>query len=171
MIKAVFANLQTAQPQNHFTVGIRDDVTATSLEYDRAFSLEKPEVYRALFYGLGSDGTVGANKDSIKIIGEKTGNFAQAYFVYDSKKSGAMTVSHLRFGPRPIRSTYLISDANFVGCHHPVFLERFDLLDRAAHGATFLLNTPLPPDRVWKRIPEQMQRTILEKQLRFFVID
>ena len=171
MIRAVFDNLTKTQPRNHFTVGIRDDVSGTSLDYDPAYSVEKDDVFRAVFYGLGSDGTVGANKDSIKIIGENTAHFAQAYFVYDSKKAGAITVSHLRFGPRPIRSTYLISQANFVGCHQPLFLERFDVLERAAPGGTFLLNTPFPPDRVWERLPERVQRAIHDKRLRFFVID
>lgn len=171
MMRAVFDNLTKTEPRNHFTVGIRDDVSWTSLEYDPAFSVEADDVCRAVFYGLGSDGTVGANKESIKIIGENTEHHAQGYFVYDSKKAGAVTVSHLRFGPRPIRSTYLISRANFVGCHQPFFLERYDVLERAAHGATFLLNTPCPPDRVWERLPERVQRAIHDKALRFFVID
>ena len=171
MIHAVFDNLAETRPWNHFTIGIRDDVSGTSLDYEPAFSVEKDDVFRAVFYGLGSDGTVGANKDSIKIIGEKTALFAQAYFVYDSKKAGAMTVSHLRFGPQPIRSTYLISQANFVGCHQPFFLERFDVLERAAPDGTFLLNTPFPPDRVWERLPERVQRAIHDKRLRFFIID
>ena len=171
MIHAVFDNLAETRPRNHFTIGIRDDVSGTSLDYEPAFSVEKDDVFRAVFYGLGSDGTVGANKDSIKIIGEKTGLFAQAYFVYDSKKAGAMTVSHLRFGPQPIRSTYLISQANFVGCHQPCFLERFDVLERAAPDGTFLLNTPFPPDRVWERLPERVQRAIHDRRLRFFIID
>ncbi len=171
MVRAVFDNLSGAEPHNHFTIGIRDDVSGASLDFDPAFSVEADDVSRAVFYGLGSDGTVGANKDSIKIIGEKTGLFAQGYFVYDSKKSGAMTVSHLRFGPRPIRSTYLISQANFVGCHQPLFLERHDVLERAAPGATFLLNTPLPPDRVWESLPGHVRRAVHGKALRFFVID
>ncbi len=171
MIHAVFDSLVKTEPRNHFTVGIRDDVSGTSLDYDPAFSVEPDDVFRAVFYGLGSDGTVGANKDSIKIIGEETKHFAQGYFVYDSKKAGAMTVSHLRFGPRPIRSTYLISQANFVGCHQPFFLERFDMLERAAPGGTFLLNTPFSPDRVWERLPERAQCAIHDKRIRFFVID
>ena len=122
MVKAVFDNLAKESPKNHFTIGIQDDVTGTSLDYEPSFSIEEPDVFRAVFFGLGSDGTVGANKESIKIIGEETDNYAQAYFVYDSKKAGAVTISHLRFGPRPIRSTYLVSQANFVGCHQPGFL-------------------------------------------------
>ena len=171
MIRAVFDNLVKTEPRNHFTVGIRDDVSGTSLAYDPAFSVEEDDVFRAVFYGLGSDGTVGANKDTIRIIGEETGQFAQGYFVYDSKKAGSVTVSHLRFGPRPIRSTYLISQAQFVGCHQPSFLERYDVLDRAAPGATFLLNTPFRADRVWERLPGRVQRAIHDKALRFFVID
>src|SRR5207244_11694169 len=128
--KAVFDNLPKPQPKNHFTVGIRDDVSQTSLDYDESFSIESGETFRALFYGLGSDGTVGANKESIKIIGENTDHYAQGYFVYDSKKSGATTVSHLRFGAKPIRSTYLISEANFIGCHQEHFLERFNVAEK-----------------------------------------
>lgn len=128
MIKAIFDNLATTEPKHHFTVGINDDVTQTSLDYDSEFSIEGDNIIRAIFYGLGSDGTVGANKNSIKIIGEETDNYAQGYFVYDSKKSGSVTVSHLRFGSQPIRSSYLISRANFVACHQSILLERFDLL-------------------------------------------
>lgn len=171
MARGIFEHLAEAKPKRHFTIGIHDDVGQTSLGYDAEFSVEKDSVFRALFYGLGSDGTVGANKDSIKIIGEKTPLHAQAYFVYDSKKSGAMTVSHLRFGPEPIRSTYLISQAQFVACHQHLFLERFDLLDRAAPGGTFLLNSPFPPNRVWERLPEEVQRALKAKGLRFYVID
>ena len=171
MVKGVFENLALPQPRKHFTVGIRDDVSGTSLDYDPSFAVEAGDVFRAVFYGLGSDGTVGANKETIKIIGGETENFAQGYFVYDSKKAGSVTVSHLRFGPRPIRSTYLVSQAQFVGCHQPFFLERFDVLERAAPGATFLLNTPFPPDHVWERLPERVQRAIHDKGLKFFVID
>ena len=142
MIKAVFDNLAQAKPKNHFTIGINDDVSHTSLDFDPNYSSEAPNVVRAVFYGLGSDGTVGANKNSIKIIGENTENYAQGYFVYDSKKSGSMTVSHLRFGPKPIHSTYLISSANFVACHQWIFLERYDMLKDAVPGGVFLLNTP-----------------------------
>ena len=171
MVKAVFDELKKDAPKNHFTVGINDDVTHTSLDYDPSFSTEDPSVVRCLFYGLGSDGTVGANKNSIKIIGEDTENYAQGYFVYDSKKSGTITVSHLRFGPRPIRSSYLVSRANFVGCHQFNFMERLDMLGAAEPGATFLLNSPYGPEEVWERIPDSAQRHIIDKKLRFFVID
>ncbi len=171
MVKGVFDELAAGRPRNHFTVGIRDDVTHTSLDYDPAFSTEDPATIRAVFYGLGADGTVGANKNTIKIIGEATDFHAQGYFVYDSKKSGSMTVSHLRFGPRPIRSTYLISRANFVACHQFPFLERLDVLEAAEPGAVFLLNSPYPADEVWGRLPRPMQEGIIRKKLRFFVID
>src|SRR5437899_8033902 len=171
MVKAVFDNLASACPKNHFTVGINDDVSQGSLAYDEEFSTESPKVVRALFYGLGSDGTVGANKNSIKIIGENTDNYAQGYFVYDSKKAGAVTVSHLRFGPDPIRSTYLITRANFVACHQFQFLDRFDVLSAAEDKATFLLNSPFDAEGIWGHIPRQVQETILKKKLRFFVID
>jgi pyruvate-ferredoxin/flavodoxin oxidoreductase len=171
MIKAVYDNLAEPEPKNHFTVGIDDDVTFTSLPYDPEFSVEPDDVIRALFYGLGSDGTVGANKNSIKIIGEETENYAQGYFVYDSKKSGTLTVSHLRFGPRPIHSTYQVTSAQFVACHQPVFLDRYDMLKFAAPGGTFLLNTHYGPDVVWDRLPRSMQQTILDKKLKFYVID
>jgi len=146
MVKAVFDNAASDKPKNHFTVGIVDDVTHTSLEFDPEFSTEDPKTVRALFYGLGADGTVSANKNSIKIIGEETESNAQGYFVYDSKKAGAVTVSHLRFGPRPIHSTYLISRASFVACHQFSFLERVDMLRAAEPGATFLLNSPYGPE-------------------------
>ena len=152
-------------------MGIQDDVTHTSLEYDADFSTEDPRTVRALFYGLGSDGTVGANKNSIKIIGKGTDNFAQGYFVYDSKKAGAVTVSHLRFGTEPIRSTYLITKANFVACHQFQFMDRIDVLAAAEPGATFLLNAPFGPEEIWNSIPRQTQETIIRKKLRFFVID
>ncbi|MCE0521804.1 MAG: pyruvate:ferredoxin (flavodoxin) oxidoreductase [Methylacidiphilales bacterium] len=171
MIKAVFDNLTAPEPKNHFTVGIDDDVTHTSLAVDPAFSTEPDDMVRAVFYGLGSDGTVGANKESIKIIGENTDNYAQGYFVYDSKKSGSMTISHLRFGPRPIRSTYLVSKANFVGCHVPGFLDRYDVLKDLVEGGTFLLNTPFAADKVWDCLPEPAQRQLIDKRARFFVID
>ncbi|MBV8378158.1 MAG: pyruvate:ferredoxin (flavodoxin) oxidoreductase [Verrucomicrobia bacterium] len=171
MVKAVFDNLAQKSPKNHFTIGIHDDVTGTSLEYDPAFSVEEPDVFRAVFFGLGSDGTVGANKESIKIIGEKTDNYAQAYFVYDSKKAGAITISHLRFGPRPIRSTYLVSQANFVGCHQPGFLERYAVLEPLLPLGTFLLNTPLGPEDVFAHLPSAAQQQLMEKRPRFFVID
>jgi pyruvate-ferredoxin/flavodoxin oxidoreductase len=171
MVKAVFDELKKPDPKNHFTVGIVDDVTHTSLSYDPEFSTEDPRTVRALFYGLGSDGTVGANKNSIKIIGKGTNNYAQGYFVYDSKKAGAVTVSHLRFGPDPIRSTYLISKANFVACHQFQFLDRIDVLAAAETGATFLLNSPFGPEEIWDHVPRQVQETIIKKKLRFFVID
>jgi pyruvate-ferredoxin/flavodoxin oxidoreductase len=171
MVKGVFDEMSKANPKNHFTVGIHDDVTHTSLAYDPSFSTEDPSTVRGIFYGLGADGTVGANKNSVKIIGEDTENYAQGYFVYDSKKSGAVTISHLRFGPKPIHSTYLISQASFVACHQFVFLERFDVLKAAAPGATFLLNSPYGPEEVWDHIPRTTQEHILEKKLRLFVID
>jgi pyruvate-ferredoxin/flavodoxin oxidoreductase len=171
MAAAVFAELENATPKNHFVVGITDDVTHHSLRCDPGFSTEDPETVRALFYGLGADGTVGANKNSIKIIGEETENFAQGYFVYDSKKSGAMTVSHLRFGKKPIRASYLISRASFVACHQFSFLERIDVLEHAEPGATFLLNSPYGPEEVWDQLPRPLQERIIGNKLRFFVID
>jgi pyruvate-ferredoxin/flavodoxin oxidoreductase len=171
MVKGVFDELQKAKMQNHFTIGINDDVTHTSLAYDPEFSTEDPRTVRALFYGLGSDGTVGANKNSIKIIGSETPGYAQGYFVYDSKKSGSMTTSHLRFGPDPILSTYLITKANFVACHQSSFLERMDMLAAAAPGAVFLLNTPFGPEQIWQHLPRTTQETILNKKLQFYVID
>ncbi|WP_414566815.1 MULTISPECIES: pyruvate:ferredoxin (flavodoxin) oxidoreductase [unclassified Anabaena] len=171
MVKAVFDNLAQPQPKNHFTVGINDDVSHTSLSFDPNFSTEADNVVRAMFYGLGSDGTVGANKNSIKIIGEETDNYAQGYFVYDSKKSGSITVSHLRFGPQPIRSTYLIDKANFIGCHHWGFLERIDVLKAAVNGATLLLNSPYDADTVWEYLPQKVQQQIIDKQLKFYVIN
>jgi pyruvate-ferredoxin/flavodoxin oxidoreductase len=171
MIKGVFENLAAEGTKNHFTIGIHDDVTHTSLAYDPDFSIEPDDVVRGIFYGLGSDGTVGANKNSIKIIGEDTDNYAQGYFVYDSKKAGAVTVSHLRFGPRPIRSTYLVSQANFLACHQWVFLERYDMLQYVVDGGVFLLNSTYGPDEVWDHLPRRMQEQIIEKHLRFYVID
>ncbi|MCS6770790.1 MAG: pyruvate:ferredoxin (flavodoxin) oxidoreductase [Kiritimatiellae bacterium] len=171
MVKAVFDELKKDKPKNHFTVGIHDDVSHTSLEYDRSFIIEPDDVVRAMFFGLGADGTVGANKNSIKIIGEETNFYAQGYFVYDSKKSGSQTVSHLRFGPRPIRSTYLIQSANFIGCHQFHFLEKVDVLKQAAPGCVFLLNSPFGPEEVWDRLPGRVQRQILEKKMKFYVID
>jgi pyruvate-ferredoxin/flavodoxin oxidoreductase len=171
MIKAVFDNLAEAKPKNHFTIGINDDLSNTSLPYDETFSVEPENVVRALFYGLGADGTVGANKNSIKIIGENTDNYAQGYFVYDSKKSGSTTVSHLRFGPNPIRSTYLITQANFIACHQPVFLERYDMLKNSVPGGTFLLNSRYSAEQVWDTLPRLIQTQIIEKHLRFYVID
>lgn len=171
MIKAVFDNLKEDTPKSHFTVGINDDVNYTSLEYDHNFDIESSEVVRALFYGLGSDGTVGANKNSIKIIGEHTSNYAQGYFVYDSKKAGALTVSHLRFGPKEIRSTYLITKANFIACHQTVFIEKYDLLKDLVDGGIFLLNTPYAADEVWGTLPKTMQKQIIDKKAKLYVID
>ncbi len=171
MVKGVFDHLAQAQPQNHFTIGINDDLNHTSLTFDPNFSTEADNVVRAMFYGLGADGTVGANKNSIKIIGEETDNYAQGYFVYDSKKSGSMTVSHLRFGPVPIRSTYLIDKANFIGCHHWGFLERVDVLKAAIPGATLLLNSPYSADTVWEHLPAKIQEEIISKQLKLYIIN
>ncbi|MDW8053508.1 MAG: pyruvate:ferredoxin (flavodoxin) oxidoreductase [Anaerolineae bacterium] len=171
MVKAIFDELAKPQPKNHFTVGIHDDVTFTSLDYDPSFDIEPRDVVRAVFWGLGSDGTVGANKNSIKIIGEETSNYAQGYFVYDSKKSGARTVSHLRFGPRPIRSPYLISKATFIGVHQFGFLERYDVLEQAEPGAVVLLNSPYGPDEVWEHLPKPVQEHIVNKHLQLYVID
>lgn len=171
MAKAIYDELLRERPKNHFTIGINDDVSGTSLEYDHHFDLEADDVVRAVFFGLGADGTVGANKNSIKIIGEETDNFAQGYFVYDSKKSGAMTISHLRFGPRPIGAHYLIKQANFVACHQATFIEKFDVLCYAAPKGVFLLNTPHSADTVWEHLPREVQKQIVDKQLKFYVID
>jgi pyruvate-ferredoxin/flavodoxin oxidoreductase len=173
MAKAVFDELERESPKRHFTVGIVDDVSHTSLDVDPSFTTEADDVVRAVFYGLGADGTVGANKNSVKIIGEGTDLYAQGYFVYDSKKSGAMTTSHLRFGPHPIRSSYLIGSgqANFVACHQFNFLERMDVVDVTAPGATFLLNSPFGADTVWDHLPVEIQRGIIDKGLKFYVVD
>jgi pyruvate-ferredoxin/flavodoxin oxidoreductase len=171
MAKAVFDEIKKSAPKNHFTVGIHDDVTHTSLEYDSEFSTEDPGTVRALFHGLGSDGTVGANKNSIKIIGKNTDNYSQGYFVYDSKKAGSVTVSHLRFGPRPIRSSYLITKASFVACHQFQFIERTNVLDCAEPGATFLLNAPFGAHEIWNHLPQSVQETIIRKKLKFYLID
>ena len=171
MVKAVYDNLTKPEPKTHFTVGINDDLGHTSLDYDPSFSTEPDSVIRALFYGLGADGTVGANKNSIKIIGENTPNYSQGYFVYDSKKSGAVTVSHLRFGPSPIRSTYLVYKANFVACHQWIFLERYDMLSTLVDGGTFLLNSPFGTDETWDKLPRTVQEQLIAKKARLFVID
>jgi len=171
MVKGVFDEMSKDKPKNHFSVGILDDVTNNSIDYDPSFSTERDDVVRAMFFGLGSDGTVGANKNSIKIIGEGTDFYAQGYFVYDSKKAGSLTVSHLRFGPRPIRSTYLITEANFIGCHQQVFLEKLDVLACAAPGATFLLNSQAGPDEVWDTLNRQVQQQIIDKKLKLYIID
>ncbi len=173
MVKAVFDNLNEEQPRTHFTVGIMDDVTGLSLTVDDSFDLDstRPSVVRAVFFGLGADGTVGANKNSIKIIGEDTDNYAQGYFVYDSKKSGAITISHLRFGPKPIRAPYLIKRASFVACHQYDFLDKYDVLELAEPGAVFLLNAPYAPDELWSHLSKEVQTEIVDKQLKVFVID
>ncbi|MGD1712041.1 pyruvate:ferredoxin (flavodoxin) oxidoreductase [Dapis sp. BLCC M172] len=171
MVMGVFENLSADKPKNHFTVGINDDLSHTSLPFDANFSLEPDNVVRAMFYGLGSDGTVGANKNSIKIIGGETENYAQGFFVYDSKKSGAVTVSHLRFGANPIRSTYLINQANFVGCHQWSFLEKLDVLVAAGNGSTFLMNSPYGADEVWEKLPVEVQEQIIRKGLKVYVIN
>jgi len=171
MVKGIFDELANDAPKNHFTVGISDDVTHTSIPYDPSVCTEAPEMVRAMFYGLGADGTVGANKNSIKIIGEETGNYAQGYFVYDSRKAGSLTVSHLRFGPEPIRSTYLVNHANFIACHQWVFLEKYDMLKNAVEGATFLVNSIYGPDEVWDHMPREVQEDIIAKKIRLHVID
>jgi len=171
MVKAVFKELKQKSPKIHFTVGIDDDVTHLSLWYDKTFNLDSQHQFRGLFFGLGADGTVSANKNSIKIIGDKTDFFVQGYFVYDSKKSGSLTSSHLRFGEKPIRSTYLINSANFVACHHFNYLMKYDILKDAAHGATFLLNAPYDKDEVWSKLPRKIQEEIKHKHLKFFVIN
>lgn len=171
MVLAIFGNLARQQPKNHFTVGINDDISHSSLAFNPSFSTESDDVVRAMFYGLGSDGTVGANKNSIKIIGEGTDNYAQGYFVYDSKKSGSITVSHLRFGAKPIRSTYLIDKANFIGCHQWIFLDRINILKDAANGATFLVNSPYDAPSMWENLPVGVQQQIIDLQLKLYVID
>ncbi len=171
MIKGVFDNLAQNKPKNHFTIGINDDLTHSSLEYNRHFSTEPQDIVRAIFYGLGSDGTVGANKNTIKIIGESTDNYAQGYFVYDSKKSGSVTVSHLRFGSQPIHSTYLVNKASFVGCHQWNFLEKLPVLDAIEPGGTFLVNSPYSREEVWQQLPQQIQQQIIDKQLKFYGIN
>ncbi len=171
MVKGVLDHLRQAEPKNHFTVGINDDLSHTSIDYDTNFSTEADSVVRAIFYGLGSDGTVGANKNSIKIIGEDTDNYAQGYFVYDSKKSGSVTVSHLRFGPHPILSTYLITKANFVACHQWEFLEQFEVLEPAVPGSVFLVNSPYGPEEIWSQFPRKVQESIIDKNLKVYTIN
>src|SRR6185295_19428493 len=162
MVKGVFDEIAKAAPKRHFTVGIVDDVTHLSLGWDPSFRTESEDVTASVFYGLGADGTVGANKNSIKIIGQETDLCAQGYFVYDSKKSGAITISHLRTSRRPIRSAYLVSRAGFVACHQFEFVDKIDVLEPAAPGASFLLNAPFPADEVWDRLPLEMQEQIVE---------
>ncbi len=171
MAKAALDELAKSQPKRHFTVGIVDDVTRLSLALDADFDTEEDDVTRAVFYGLGSDGTVGASKNSVKIIGENTPLHAQGYFVYDSKKSGAITISHLRFGPRPINSSYLVRQADFVACHQFEFMQKLDVLALARTGATFLLNSPYGPDAVWDKLPREAQEQILAKKLKMYVVD
>ncbi len=171
MVKAVFDELKKENPKDRFTVGITDDVTHMSLDYDLDFSTESDNVFRGMFFGLGADGTVSANKNSIKIIGEETDNFAQGYFVYDSRKAGTLTVSHLRFGKQQIHSTYLISKANFIACHQWVFLEKYDMLKYAIPGAIFLLNTPYKADEVWDKLPRKVQEDVIEKKIKLYCID
>ena len=174
MVAAIYAELDQSKPKNGFTIGIHDDVSHTSLDWDQSWQTDAhDEAIQAMFYGLGSDGTVSANKNSIKIIGEATELHAQGYFVYESKKSCAMTVSHLRFGPQPIRSSYLIGDhqAQFVACHQPQFVERYDMLAKAAPGAVFLLNTPHSAEEVWDELPRSMQQQMLDKNIQFYCID
>ena len=171
MVNVIFDELKNEIPKNHFTIGIEDDITHTSLSYDKHFSLDKQHLFRGLFYGLGADGTVSANKNSIKIIGDTTDNYLQGYFVYDSKKSGSLTVSHLRFGKNPIRSTYLVNSANFIACHQFNFINKYDILKDAEKGATFLLNSPYSKEEVWAKIPQHIQEEIIDKKLRFYIIN
>ncbi|MDH5455764.1 MAG: pyruvate:ferredoxin (flavodoxin) oxidoreductase, partial [Gammaproteobacteria bacterium] len=171
MVKSVFEELLKDEPKNHFTIGINDDVTHTSLEFDPSFQIEGKDATRALFFGLGADGTVGANKNSIKIIGENTDLYCQGYFVYDSKKSGSRTVSHLRFGPEPIHSPYLIQSANFIACHKFDQVNKIEILKDAAEGAVFLLDSPFGPDEVWDELPQPVQQTIIDRKIQFYVID
>jgi pyruvate-ferredoxin/flavodoxin oxidoreductase len=171
MVKGLFDELKKDQPKNHFTVGIYDDLTNTSIDYDPDFNIEGDDVVRGLFWGLGSDGTVGANKNSIKIIGGETDLYAQGYFQYDAKKSGGITRSHLRFGPDPIRQTCLVTSANFVGVHQFIFIERYDILSNAEESATFLLNSPYPAEETWDHLPRKVQQQIIDKNLDFYVID
>lgn len=171
MVKAVFDNMAAMAPKNHFCVGPNDDVTHSSLDYDKSFSIEGKDVYRAMFYGLGSDGTVGANKNSIKIIGTETDNSAQGYFVYDSKKSGSITTSHLRFGKNPIVAPYLINKANFIACHNSNFLDQYDMLRNLEEGGTFLLTTHFNAKQIWNELPNNVQKTLIQKKAKFYIID
>ena len=171
MVKAVFDEIAKESPKNHFTIGINDDVTHTSLDFDPSFQIEGDKGTRALFFGLGADGTVGANKNSIKIIGENTDLYCQGYFVYDSKKSGSRTVSHLRFGPEPIHSPYLIQSASFIACHQFDQVNRIEILKDAADGAVFLLDSPHAADKVWDKLPQPVQQTIIDRNIKLYVID
>jgi len=170
MVKGIYDELTKTTPKNHFTIGINDDVSHASLSYSSVFKTNK-ETFNCMFYGLGSDGTVGANKNSIKIIGETTNNYVQGYFVYDSKKAGAQTISHLRFGPEPIYSSYLINNADFIACHQFNFIEKYDLLKNIKKGGTFLLNSPFSNTDIWDILPQSMQIEIINKKLNFYVID
>ena len=170
MVKGVYDELIKATPKNHFTIGINDDVSHTSLTYNPVFNTQK-ETFNCMFYGLGSDGTVGANKNSIKIIGETTNNYVQGYFVYDSKKAGAQTISHLRFGPDPIYASYLINAADFVACHQFNFIQKYDVLKKIKKGGTFLLNSPYSNTKIWDVLPQIMQEEIIDKELKFYVVD
>jgi pyruvate-ferredoxin/flavodoxin oxidoreductase len=170
MVKAIYDELSKEQPKNHFTIGINDDLGHTSLEYNPVFKTKK-STFNCMFYGLGSDGTVGANKNSIKIIGDTTDNYVQGYFVYDSKKAGAQTISHLRFGPNPIYSSYLINTADFIACHQFNFIEKYDVLNHIKKGGTFLLNSPFSNEEIWEKLPRIMQEEIIENELNFYVID
>ncbi len=171
MVKGVFDEMLKDNPKNHFAVGVLDDVTGNSIDYDPKFTTEDQEAVRAIFFGLGADGTVGANKNTIKIIGEETDDFTQGYFVYDSRKAGSITVSHLRFGKHPIRSTYLVQEANFIACHQQQFIDKYEMLSRAVPGATFLLNTQKPADKVWDTLPREVQQAIVDRRMKFYVID
>ncbi|MGA2798065.1 MAG: pyruvate:ferredoxin (flavodoxin) oxidoreductase, partial [Thermoguttaceae bacterium] len=171
MAAGVFNELKKSQPKKHFTTGINDDVTHLSLDYDPNFSTETDDITRAVFFGLGSDGTVSANRNSVKIVGENTPLHAQGYFVYDSRKAGSVTTSHVRFSPRPIKGSYLVHRANFVACHQFHFLERIDMLSMADPGATFLLNSPYGPDEVWNHLPAEVQKQIIDKKMKFYVVD
>lgn len=171
MVNGIYEELKKDKPKNHFVIGIIDDVGRTHLDYDESFDIESHDVVRAIFFGLGSDGTVGANKNTIKIIGGEPDFFAQGYFVYDSKKSGSQTTSHLRFGKKPVESPYLVQSANFIACHHYPFLQTVDLLEKAAEGSTFLLNTPKVVDEVWDDLPAAIQQRLIDKKMKLFVID
>jgi len=171
MVKGVFDELKKPEPKNHFSIGIDDDLTFTSIPFEQSFSTEPDDQVRAVFWGLGADGTVSANKNSIKIIGEETPNYAQGYFVYDSKKAGAMTVSHLRFGPHPIKSTYLIQRANFIAVHQFSFFSQYDVLETAVAGATLLINSPYDEAELWDHLPNRVQKVIIEKRLKVYAIN
>ena len=171
MVKAIYDELGKDVPKNHFTIGINDDVTGSSIDYDHSFSIEPNDVFRALFYGLGSDGTVSANKNSIKIISDKTDYYTQGYFVYDSKKAGTVTVSHLRFGKKEIRSPYLVNKAQFIACHNFSFVEKVNMVKNLMEGGVFLLESPYDKDTVWDKLPGFLQKQLIEKKARFFVID